>query len=85
MQTNEATILSAETIMAIFKIQIPPHGVPCTELDKLSFTREQEAVEALIQMFHHKKIDFKIKQTRDRKAFINTQKGELASVVSLDA
>jgi hypothetical protein len=71
--------------MAVFKIQIPPHGDPCHELNKLSFTREQEAVDALIKMFDRKNIEYKIKQTRDRKAFVNTRQGELASVVSLES
>jgi hypothetical protein len=68
--------------MKKFTIHIPPHMQHRIRLETLSFEREQDAIEALIQTFTQKNIIFKLKQTKDRKAFISFQEGELASIVS---
>jgi len=67
--------------MPEYKIQLPNNTVHYIELDGLSFGQEEDAVVTLVKVFGQGEIDFTIKQTRDRKVFINTQQGELASVV----
>lgn len=66
--------------MKKFNIQISSHIQDLIELEKLSYNYEINALEALITAFKREDINFKIKQTKDRKVFLNSQQGELASI-----
>ena len=66
----------------MFKIEIPSHSENIFGLRFFLFSDEQVAIDSLEKIFTQKNIDFKFKQTKDRKVFVNNEKGELASIVS---
>ena len=68
--------------MAAYKIQVPFHASHRIQPETLTFNREQEAIDALTNYLIKIGIDFKIKQFLKRKAFVNKELGELASVIS---
>ena len=68
--------------MAVYKIQVPFHTTHRIQPERLTFNREQEAIDTLTNYLTKNGIDFKIKQFLERKAFVNKELGELASVIS---
>ena len=68
--------------MKKFSIQFPFHMQHRFQVEPLSFDREKDAIETLTKTFTQQNIIFKLKQTKDRKVFINSQEGELAAIVT---
>ena len=68
--------------MAAYKIQVPFHASHRIRPETFIFNREQEAIDTLTNYLTQNGIDFKIKQVLKRKAFVNKELGELASVIS---
>jgi hypothetical protein len=68
--------------MKKFKIKIPAHLQNRIHIDALLFDRENDAIETLTKAFTQQNIVFKLKQTKNRKVFVNSVEGELAAIVS---
>lgn len=65
-----------------YKIQIAPSLYQQLGLERLSFLKEQEAIDVLTESFIKAGMAFAIKEEKYRKAFVNETGGELAVIVS---
>ena len=66
---------------SLFKIQIATKLYQQYGLERLSFSKEQEAIDVLTEAFNKNDIAFTMKTEEKRKAFINEVGVELAAIV----